>query len=136
MPNCENIRKWVTALESDKYKQGRQCLRFGDQFCCLGVAADLSLKDGVNGEWRRDGAFAYGDVDEGGVRSAEAEFLPWPAMNWLELDDDCPDLRGEDGKFYSAAWLNDELNYTFAQIAQAIRRTYPEAFPEVEACQS
>ena len=31
---------WVDALLSGKYEQGTGCLRNGNHFCCLGVAAD------------------------------------------------------------------------------------------------
>lgn len=42
--------KWVAALRSGEYKQGREVLRNGDQFCCLGVLCDiigLEVLDGV-----------------------------------------------------------------------------------------
>ncbi len=31
--------KWIEALRSGKYKQGKGCLKNGDKYCCLGVAA-------------------------------------------------------------------------------------------------
>ena len=34
-------RKWVTALRSGIYPQGKFALRNNNNFCCLGVAADL-----------------------------------------------------------------------------------------------
>lgn len=35
-------QKWVEALRSKKYKQGRSCLRSrDDEFCCLGVLCDV-----------------------------------------------------------------------------------------------
>ncbi len=37
--------KWVDALRSGKYKQTRSALRYGDAYCCLGVACDV-LGDG------------------------------------------------------------------------------------------
>lgn len=44
-PNTENIKKWVDALESGEYKQGKSYLwqeKNGvDSFCCLGVACDV-----------------------------------------------------------------------------------------------
>ena len=54
----------MTALESGDYKQGRDRLRDGDDFCCLGVACDLS--DSLNGgkdpiEVEADGWLAYGN---------------------------------------------------------------------------
>ena len=39
-----NAKKWVRALRSGKYKQGREWLRAGDTFCCLGVACELAIK--------------------------------------------------------------------------------------------
>lgn len=38
-------RKWVTALRSGKYKQGRDFLhtRWNDTYCCLGVAVAEGL---------------------------------------------------------------------------------------------
>lgn len=34
--------KWVTALRSGKYKQGRFTLKKGDTYCCLGVLCEIS----------------------------------------------------------------------------------------------
>lgn len=42
--------KWIAALRSGKYKQGRGRLRDGDAYCCLGVLCDIS---GM-GEWVED----------------------------------------------------------------------------------
>ena len=40
--------KWLEALRSGRYKQGRYRLRNnGDEFCCLGVLCDIS----GHGEW-------------------------------------------------------------------------------------
>jgi hypothetical protein len=33
--------RWVTALRSGEYEQGRHDLRRGDEFCCLGVLCDV-----------------------------------------------------------------------------------------------
>ena len=35
--------KWVEALRSGNYEQGKDSLREGDQFCCLGVLTDLVI---------------------------------------------------------------------------------------------
>lgn len=40
--------KWVDALRSGKYKQGRGYLCRDDAYCCLGVLCDIS---GI-GEWK------------------------------------------------------------------------------------
>lgn len=40
-------QKWVAALRSGEYVQGRAKLRSGDdQFCCLGVLCDVLVQDG------------------------------------------------------------------------------------------
>ena len=44
----EFAKRWVEALLSGKYKQGRGCLRSANNgFCCLGVALDVMAPD----EW-------------------------------------------------------------------------------------
>lgn len=40
--NKERVEQWIAALESGKYKQTRGVLRRRDEFCCLGVACDIS----------------------------------------------------------------------------------------------
>ena len=34
--------KWLVALRSGDYKQGKDYLRRNDEYCCLGVAAEIS----------------------------------------------------------------------------------------------
>lgn len=41
----ELIQKWTDALESKKYKQGRNTLKCNDKYCCLGVLADIVIKE-------------------------------------------------------------------------------------------
>lgn len=33
--------KWIKALRSGEYKQGKDCLRSNDNYCCLGVLCDI-----------------------------------------------------------------------------------------------
>ncbi len=53
MVNKELVKKWVAALRSGDYKQGREQLRNGDQFCCLGVACDI-VKEQIGIDWNGD----------------------------------------------------------------------------------
>lgn len=39
--NKEIADKWVAALRSGQYKQGRKYLRCGNQYCCLGVLCEV-----------------------------------------------------------------------------------------------
>lgn len=55
--NPEIKAKWIAALKSGEYEQGRGGLALqavcGDvRYCCLGVLCDLAAKEGVvNAEW-------------------------------------------------------------------------------------
>ena len=51
-------KRWVEALRSGKYAQGKNWLRNKDNFCCLGVLCDL--KDA--GAWE-DGDFHFNGYD-------------------------------------------------------------------------
>lgn len=53
-------KKWVAALRSGKYRQGAGVLREGDQFCCLGVACDLSRI----GKWKSKGGSTWYEVSD------------------------------------------------------------------------
>lgn len=35
--------KWVEALRSGKFKQGKGKLKYGDNYCCLGVACEIGI---------------------------------------------------------------------------------------------
>lgn len=39
--DAEIKQKWVEALRSGKYEQGKHFLHRGEKWCCLGVLADL-----------------------------------------------------------------------------------------------
>lgn len=61
--NKEWKEKWIKALCSGKYKQGRGQLRREDEFCCLGVFCDIYDPN----EWRLAGrvkGYVYGDYDD------------------------------------------------------------------------
>lgn len=43
--NKEIKQKWVEALRSGEYKQGKGTLRTNNLFCCLGVLCDITFPD-------------------------------------------------------------------------------------------
>jgi len=51
--------QWCKALRSDEYEQGKNQLRKGDKFCCMGVLSDLAVKAGL-GEWN-EGTYRHTD---------------------------------------------------------------------------
>jgi len=120
--NKENIQKWVDALRSGEYEQGKGGLRKkkDNTFCCLGVACDIS---GV-GDWKTDNVWYleyYVDEDCGGSSSAD---LPDQVSDWLGIPSGSPELKTQVGEMTDAITLNDDSGYTFSQIADAVERTY------------
>jgi hypothetical protein len=53
--NQDIKQRWVDALRSGEYEQGRGCLHDsnGSSFCCLGVLTDLYIKE-HDKEWHRE----------------------------------------------------------------------------------
>lgn len=65
MVNKENVKKFVDALRSGDFKQGRRALRSGDSFCCLGVACELYRRATNKGKWVTDAFNPDCFVDDG-----------------------------------------------------------------------
>lgn len=114
MPNVKNMRKWVKALRSGEYSQTHGKLKDDSGFCCLGVACDVSgvaaWKEGIFGIY----------YDESSLS------LPSKVQSWLGININDPQLIGVRKQSATATDLNDEKNYTFKQIANAIERRWPE----------
>lgn len=115
------LREWVKDLRSGAYRQAKEKLcvmqKSGPSYCCLGVACLTALRMGmtVENEWEGRGT------------------LP-PNLADLVGDKD-PNLRDKDGDSECASELNDNLGYSFLEIADAIERMWPEAFaPPISDC--
>jgi hypothetical protein len=101
-------RRWVTALRSGEYKQGRGALRSkDDRFCCLDVLCDLAAQDGL-GRW---GVESDGFVfrEKSGLQNSgmPAE----PIIRWADLM-----VVGQ------LAIMNDDGKKSFTEIADFIER--------------
>lgn len=131
-PNPEIMRRWVTALRSGEYTQGRSALRREYpsgrvEHCCLGVLTDLAIKDGA------PGAVSW-EPPSRGMRIAllggiEFGMLPLWVQTWAGLDDECPAFDVPDHDHDSgeaclaeqgAAELNDSGVWSFNDIATLI----------------
>jgi hypothetical protein len=91
--NAEVKAKWVTALLSGEYKQGKGWLRSrNEEFCCLGVLCDLASKEGV-GDWNlsadKTGISIYRYIADDQPNGAE---LPLPVQRWAGLDESDPTI--------------------------------------------
>lgn len=103
--NREIGMKWVEALRSGKYKQGRLALYNADSFCCLGVLCEVM---GVEQIDIGGPAVAYGH--ESNVTMPGADVLERAG---LSLD-----------QARRLAHFNDNRGRSFPEIADYIEREY------------
>jgi hypothetical protein len=103
--NKEYKEKWVEALRSGKYKQGKGCLKKGDEYCCLGVLCDIVDPEylGVNGHRSH---LPYHILDKTGMETPDGR------------------LNYNVHTFISLIGLNDGAEYTFDQIADVIEEQF------------
>lgn len=111
--NKELVDRWLEALESGEYKQGRGSLHpKGDTFCCLGVLCDLF----GDGSWGiADNLNVYVPKNDGPITVS----MP-PGKLWDSLG-----LSINQGKL---ANMNDK-GKSFVEIAAYIRQ-------EIERCET
>ena len=130
----ENFRAWVAELRTTGKAQGKSRLRsVDDGYCCLGIAC--ALVPGIASDmWR--GMWRYGKSQETGTLPAEA--LQWlglgtgnPAISTAEqqiqlvLSDGEPVfLRTSAEHPLTCAEVNDQLGWTFKEIADALEYRY------------
>ena len=113
----ESARKWVAALRSGRYAQGRSVLRRvgTDEFCCLGVACDLAVDAGViPPPEQSDGAYGYGVGHE-----RDHIVLPPSVARWLGLRTHGGDYGGTDLAAECLAADNDN-GMSFRRVADLI----------------
>jgi len=103
--NKENIKKWIDALRSGDYMQGSGWLHNvkENEYCCLGVACELAIRDGVDVRVEVCGDFCSYD----GSTTA----LPMSVISWLGVNGSNP---------LSAIEMNDERGMSFDEIANVI----------------
>lgn len=113
--------RWIKALLSGKYKQGRSVLlknEGGEKlYCCLGVLCDLAVKSrAIPPPEDRKVVFLF-DGEDGE--------LPSLVVEWAKLEDSNPIVKAtpfKDSKDCSLANLNDK-GRTFKQIAGYIEKS-------------
>jgi len=106
---AEMKAKWLEALRSGKYQQGKNFLREGDRYCCLGVLCEL---DGA--KWTKPDSYRNGVYrsDHGEVHCPDDRRLVD-----LGLDREIAGRaagRNDSGKSFSeiADWLEANLPVT------------------------
>lgn len=105
------VQRWVKALRSGKYEQGRNYLRKKsggvERFCCLGVLCELAVKEKVISAAHYDGnkTYSYSDTNQ---------VLPDVVQEWVGLRTDTGDYGD-----ISLVELNDNGS-KFTTIAKTI----------------
>lgn len=105
----ENAKKWVAALRSGKYQQGKTMLCENGKHCCLGVACEIAIANGIalEREVKEDGHVSYGD--------GFTAIMPLEVTQWLKLSNNL----GSNKTGESLAVKNDK-GVPFDQIADFI----------------
>lgn len=116
--------KWVAALRSGDYIQGRVVLRSSDdRFCCIGVRceiAGLEKRPDLPGHWTYFGKFSNGTRDPN-PPMMDFSYSGWPFRVTEEMLELFPWLRSFESPLgvMDLTTLNDE-GATFDQIADLI----------------
>ena len=107
--NKEVKEKWLEALRSGEYKQGRGALRNkDDEYCCLGVLCDVVKgSDGVQMSW----------ADDGNLWTL-GSFIGYPPPRVMYL----ADLNS--GQVLQLITRNDDWGNTFEEIADYIEENF------------
>jgi hypothetical protein len=141
--NEERLRLFTAALRSGEFEQGIGYLCVLDKwgkpkFCCLGVATEVAIANGLDVEMTKDDNIAGGyrsyrwteparrEVDEGIL--IEYGLLPEPVRLYYGLPSRNPELRHQ-GRPFEASNLNDEERLPFAEIADLFEATYLSGRP-------
>jgi hypothetical protein len=121
---AEHRRQWVAALRSGEFAQGRNALRDGDSYCCLGVACELAARANVIRPGRRavprpgvprsDMVYGYGSVGNTG-------YLPIEVMDWLGVLSNTAPLTDPPEGIPHLAAANDQ-GMSFHEIADLIEQ--------------
>jgi hypothetical protein len=118
MMNPEVKAKWIKALRSGEYEQGRGHLRsISNCFCCLGVLCDIYQKEHPETEW------VVADYDKRVYEFDQESQVPPESVwkEWAQLDEPNPVVTLSNSLYTegSLAGMND-LGDSFDQIANII----------------
>lgn len=130
--NKELVKKWVEALRSGKYKQGRSALRNRDnEFCCLGVLCDISKQD-LGIDWKLDDEIYYMEELGGVLPDKVWEYLGKGVTNYkVEIsttNSKIPSSLFGEGvllkNYVYLVTLNDCYGVSFERIADIIEEEF------------
>lgn len=123
--NSQIKQKWIDALRSGEYPQGRSKLYSGDGFCCLGVLCDIYAKEVGDIAWVKKDPSKTVDVDKWDYWyfDDQSEVLPDCVCKWAEMDENDPvvinDIVGQEDYITTLSSLNDK-GVTFEDLSEVI----------------
>jgi len=108
-------RRWLKALRSNDYAQGKNGLRdVDDKFCCLGVLCDLYFEEkGL--EWADE---ITGDDRFYRIPGWGSDFLPKFVQEWAGMKTNDGELSSNEG-VTTLSSMNDD-GHSFGTIAEMI----------------
>ena len=122
----EDIKqKWVAALCSGEYEQGRGFLKHFGEYCCLGVLCDIAAKEGivsveeVSGTEENPGVISY----DGAWDVLPSSVVEWSGIvtNTGHIPSGVPTYCGT---FTNLAELNDLTKLNFDGLADVIEQRF------------
>lgn len=105
------LQLWIEALRSDRFTQTRDVLCSKDGYCCLGVACELAIENGVSVNKIRivRSVFSKSDASYDDKRFD----LPDSVRGWLGISKQIEE---------TAISLNDEKKASFSEIADFLEK--------------
>lgn len=115
--------KWVAALRSGKYEQGRDRLATitnydETTYCCLGVLCELAVEEGIAIKTKEISSFNYDN---------DRSYPPESVCKWAEFKiseypypEEISYIRNPMIGEYNLGEYNDSKGYSFKQIADLI----------------
>ena len=118
------LKKWLAALRGGEYKQGRNRLKAGNKFCCLGVVCDMYAKENKI-KWEKT-------FNESKSLLGERLCLPNEVIKWLGVRSSNgmfnKDIKAKDRYNASLISLNDQAGMSFKEIADFIDEHRKDVF--------
>ena len=116
----EIAQRWIQALRSGEYKQGKSFLRLGEEYCCLGVLCSLAFEEDPSlGKWEL--------VPDSSIHTASTTFdhtnidLPVSVRRWAGLKERRGQFPKEEDPSLTA---RNDRGDTFEEIAQVIEENW------------
>lgn len=118
--------KWVKALRSNKYRQGRYNLKIAHadgecSYCCLGVLCELYVQEGL-GKWEGPEIFMGSRHGYRIGKRRDASYLPKEVREWAGLEPmEGEHIHSSYAPEQSNLWrMNDTDEKSFEDIADFI----------------